>query len=131
MNLKSVLLFGAIAVCASTLANAQTAATPTAAAGEETCIGISVPAGQATSEKKAERIANRALARRVRKQLSVTQGLQDSEISVFATAKTGAVVLAGMISDSSQDQIATDAAKKVQGVNAVKSQLTIREEGGG
>jgi osmotically-inducible protein OsmY len=127
MNVKSALLFGAIAIGASSFASAQTPATTSAA--EDSCIMLNTMTGQASSAKKAERAANRALARRIRQQLSQTQGLQNSNIVVFAMAQTGQVILAGIIQDESQDQIAADAAKKVQGVSSVSSKLTIREEG--
>ncbi len=41
--------------------------------------------------------------------------LNDTEIVVFSKARTGKVILAGMIMDPSQDQIAQDIAAKVAG----------------
>ena len=81
------------------------------------------------STKKAEHAANRNFARRVRQTLNKTKGLEDSDIVVFAMAKTGQVTLAGFIQTEDQDQIATAAAGKVQGVTSVTSKLTLQEEG--
>lgn len=126
MNLKSALLYGAIAVCAPTFAQAQTDAATSATENSGTAIGHAT-VQRATS--KAQRLANRELARQVRKQLFNTKGLKSTNITVFAMADTGKVVLAGFIDDAAQDQLAADAAKKVQGVNSVTSNLSIREEG--
>lgn len=128
MKFKSALLCGAIAVCASTFANAQTPAA-TAAAQDSGITVDNATTGTASPTKKAERAANRELARRVRKQLYLTRGLGSTNITVFAMARTGKVVLAGFIDDASQDQLAANAAKSVQGVSSVSSKLTIREEG--
>ena len=82
------------------------------------------------STKKAERAANRAFAKRVAHSVYKSKGMEDSDIVVFAKAKTGQVTLAGFIRSGDQDQIAQAAAGKVQGVSSVKSTLTVREEGG-
>ncbi|RDV00495.1 BON domain-containing protein [Trinickia dinghuensis] len=127
MNLKSVLVAGALAACTYATANAETAST--VKASEDSCTMLNMTTGTPTAAKKAQRAANRELAHRVREQLSHTQGLENTSIVVFAMADTGKIVLAGLIQEANQDQIASDAAKQVQGVSAVNSQMTIREEG--
>jgi hyperosmotically inducible protein len=79
--------------------------------------------------KKAARAANRDLAKRVQKIIYKTQGLNGSDIVVFATANTGQVTLSGSVLSEDQNRIATVAAGKVQGVTSVRSLLTLQEEG--
>jgi osmotically-inducible protein OsmY len=127
MNLKNTVVGIAATVLLSAVAYAQTPATnPT---GQDSATNAAAVA-QMPSTKKAERAANRAFAKRVAHSVYKSKGLQDSDIVVFAKAKTGQVTLAGFISSEDQDQIAQAAAGKVQGVSSVKSTLTVREEGG-
>lgn len=125
MNIKSrsVLAFGAIAVIASTLFDAALA---TAATHDNS---VAADTANNRANMKAERAANRAFAHRIYTQLARTNGLQSTDIVVFAMADTGEVILSGMISDASQDQLASDVARKVQGVTSVSSKMTIREQG--
>jgi osmotically-inducible protein OsmY len=97
--------------------------------GRDSATNAAAP-DQVPSTKKTERAANRFLAKRVKQILYKTKGLDDSDIAVFAKAKTGQVTLAGFISSEDQDQIAQAAAGKVHGVASVKSTLSLREEGG-
>lgn len=82
---------------------------------------------QIRAEMKADKAANRELARKVQGAIYKTKDLSGAEIAVFAKAKTGKVILAGMIVDESQDQVAQDAASKVAGVRSVTSKLTVYE----
>lgn len=123
MKSKSVFLIGALAVMAAALAGAL----PAVAADGSAPSGAQ--SNQPSWNRKAARAANHELARRIHKQLVLTKGLQNSDITVFAMADTGEVILSGVISDASQDQLASDAARRVQGVTSVSSKLTIREEG--
>jgi osmotically-inducible protein OsmY len=125
MNLKpvSVLAFGALAVVASTLLDARLA---TAATQDKT---VASNAATVHESKKMQRAADRELARRIHKQLVEAKGLQNTDITVFAMADSGKVILSGIIADASQDQLAADTASKVQGVTSVSSKLTIREQG--
>jgi hyperosmotically inducible periplasmic protein len=88
-------------------------------------------ASPAPSSHSSDRATNRAFARRVQKAIFRTKGLEDTEIVVFAKAKTGDVTLAGFIVSEDQDQLAQDAAKKVPGVKSVTSKLTLQEDNGG
>ncbi|AZQ56343.1 BON domain-containing protein [Burkholderia cenocepacia] len=91
------------------------------------------PAPSATSPKavkKADRIANRAFAKKVRQAIVKNSGAGNQQVVVFANAKTGAVTLAGQITDESQDKAAVDAARQVPGVTSVTSKLQLHLEGG-
>ncbi|VWC63716.1 BON domain-containing protein [Burkholderia lata] len=87
-------------------------------------------AAAARSAKKADRAADRAFAKKVRRAITKAPGIGDAQVTVFAKAKTGDVTLAGQITDPSQDQVAVDAARQVPGVTSVKSRLRVRLEGG-
>ncbi|RKT99285.1 hypothetical protein C7H84_32735 [Burkholderia sp. Nafp2/4-1b] len=82
---------------------------------------------QIRAQMKAERAENRAFSKKVSQVLSRTKGLDGSTISVFGQARTGKVILAGMVMEESQDQIAQDAAAKAPGVHAVTSKLSVYE----
>ncbi|WP_321787809.1 BON domain-containing protein [Paraburkholderia sp. J94] len=119
MTLRSKALTAAFAVLLSSTALAQTAA-PAADAPALT-------KEQVRAEMKADRAANKALAKKVREAIYATKALNDTDIAVFAKARTGKVVLAGTILDQSQDQIAQDTASKVAGVQTVASKLMTYE----
>jgi osmotically-inducible protein OsmY len=78
--------------------------------------------GFASPERKAERAANRALAKKVRVALTHTQGLDVSNLSVLA--RKGAVTLAGTVPDDQQIVLAEAVAQGVDGVSSVKNNLT-------
>ncbi|RQZ19762.1 BON domain-containing protein [Burkholderia sp. Bp9031] len=82
------------------------------------------------SAKKAERVENRAFAKKVRQAIVKAPGIGNAQVTVFAKAKTGEVTLAGMITDEAQDKAAVEAARKVPGVTSVTSKLELRMEGG-
>jgi hyperosmotically inducible protein len=82
------------------------------------------PAAQGSA--KSTRQANRALSKRVRAAL-LKGGIDASKINVVA--KSGAVTLAGSVTDSSQIDSATDIAKTVPGVKSVKNTLGIQTPG--
>ncbi|MEM5312531.1 BON domain-containing protein [Paraburkholderia sp. JHI869] len=84
---------------------------------------------QTATTKKAVRAANRTFSRTVHKALSKTTGLDATSITVFGDAKTGRVTLAGYTREEQQNDLAVDAAQKVQGVTSVSSKLTVRQEG--
>ncbi|BEU27482.1 BON domain-containing protein [Paraburkholderia sp. 22B1P] len=118
MKLRLAVLLVATATSVTSVAFAQTPAIGTSGAAAKT---------QIRAEMKAEKTANRALAKKVQEALFKTKGLSDSDIAVFAKAKTGKVILAGMIVESDQEQIAEEAAAKVSGVQSVTSKLTVYE----
>jgi osmotically-inducible protein OsmY len=88
-------------------------------------------ATQAGTSKKSIRAANRAFSKTVQKTIAKTKGLEDTSITAFGNAKTGAVTLAGQVSSEDQDRLAVDTAKQVHGVTSVSSKLTLRQQGGG
>ena len=118
MYLKNLVIVLAATALLSSVSYAQTSASDSATASD-----------QAPSSKKADRAANRALAKRIKQTLNKTKGLENTDIVVFAMTKTGQVTLAGFIQSEDQDQIAQAAAGKVQGVTSVTSKLTLQEEG--
>ena len=88
-----------------------------------------VPAGaMAPSSKAAMKAADRQMAHAVQKALWHTHQLQTADISVFA--RSGAVTLAGSVSDVSQINRAGTSAASVPNVKSVNNQLTVRLEGG-
>ncbi|WP_321916166.1 MULTISPECIES: BON domain-containing protein [unclassified Paraburkholderia] len=115
MNLRNQALTGVFAVLLSTSVLAQTAA-PAAPTKE-----------QVRAQMKADKAANKAFSKTVWQAVYKTKGLEDTDIAVFSEARTGKVILAGMIMDASQEQIAQDAAAKVPGVQSVTSKLTVYE----
>ncbi|WP_321867211.1 BON domain-containing protein [Paraburkholderia tropica] len=118
MTLRSTLLAAAAAALLSSAAFAQTAANADAPA---------LTKEQIRAQMKADHAANVALAKKVRQAIYSTKALNDTDIAVFAKARTGKVVLAGTILDESQDQIAQDTASKVAGVQTVASKLMTYE----
>jgi hyperosmotically inducible protein len=117
-------------VTAVVLCTAAYAQTPAVSSMSNDSNANSAALDQGQSTKKAERAANRAFAKRIRQTLYKTKGLEDSDIVVFAKAKTGQVTLSGFILTEDQDHIATAAVGKVQGVSSVTSKLTLQEQGG-
>jgi lipopolysaccharide export LptBFGC system permease protein LptF len=116
MTLSKPILAGAVAVLmisSTAFAQSGDATTPTRQ--------------QIRAEMKAEKAANHALAKKVRQAFDKSSDLNDTEIVVFSKARTGKVILAGMIMDPSQDQIAQDIAAKVPGVQSVDSKLSVYE----
>jgi hypothetical protein len=77
--------------------------------------------------KKNQRIADRALSRKVRQALTKTQGLQTGSITVLA--RQGVVSLVGYVPDNQQVQLAGDSAGKVVGVTSVTNNLVLGEPG--
>lgn len=98
-------------------------------------VGTQPPANSASTsdqgraDRKAIRAANRKFEKAVHSAIFKTKGLGDADIAVFGNASTGKVVLAGFITDESQDHVAVDAASKAPGVTSVTSRLTLREAG--
>ncbi|MEX3527306.1 MAG: BON domain-containing protein [Burkholderia sp.] len=82
---------------------------------------------QIRAEMKAEKAANHALAKKVRQAFDKSTDLNDTEIVVFSQARSGKVILAGMLMDPSQDQVAQDIAAKVPGVQSVDSKRSVYE----
>ena len=117
MTLRNKALTGVLAVLLSSSVFAQTAAPATAAATKE----------QVHAQMKADKAANKAFSKTVWQAVYKTKGLEDTDIAVFSEARTGKVILAGMIMDASQEQLAQDAASKVRGVQSVTSKLTVYE----
>jgi hyperosmotically inducible periplasmic protein len=115
MTFRSQALVGIIAVLLSSAALAQTPAS------------APLTKEQLRAQMKADKPANHALAKKVQQAIYGTKGLSDTDITVFAMARTGKVILAGLIMDESQDQLAQDTASKVAGVQSVVSKLTVYE----
>jgi hyperosmotically inducible protein len=108
----------AIALLASPFAYAQT----TAAAGDDTAASATAPA-----TKKQMRADNRVLSKAVRRSLTKTKGLDTSAITVLS--RGGKVTLDGSVPDTSQIQLAGDAATATHGVTEVDNRLIMREGG--
>jgi hyperosmotically inducible periplasmic protein len=123
MKITNKVLCGAMVISLSAVVYAQTP-TATSSMPDETSGMTHLP-----PSKKAIRSQNKALARQVEHVLRRTKGLEDSDIVAFAMAQTGEVILAGVITDQSEESIATEAAAKVPGVKSVTSKLIMREAG--
>ena len=123
MKNTNKVLCGAMVISLSAIVYAQTP-TATSSMPDETSGMTHLP-----PSKKAIRSQNKALARQVEHVLRRTKGLEDSDIVAFAMAQTGEVILAGVITDQSEESIATEAAAKVPGVKSVTSKLTMHEAG--
>jgi hyperosmotically inducible periplasmic protein len=123
MKITNKVLCGAMVISLWAVVYAQTP-TATSSMPDETSGMTHLP-----PSKKAIRSQNKALARQVEHVLRRTKGLEDSDIVAFAMAQTGEVILAGVISEQSEESIATEAAAKVPGVKSVTSKLTMREAG--
>jgi osmotically-inducible protein OsmY len=121
MTLRYNVITGALAVLLSSAVLAQYATAATATTDDTAAL----TKDQARAEMRADRAANHALAKKVRDTFYKTKELNDTDIAVFAKARTGKVILAGTILDESQDQIAQEAASKVPGVQSVSSKLTM------
>ncbi|CAM2156528.1 hyperosmotically inducible periplasmic protein [Pararobbsia alpina] len=74
-------------------------------------------------EKKAQRAANHALAKRVRVALDKTKGLDSSDITVLA--KGGVVSLEGTVPDDKQIPLAESTTKSVSGVDSVTNYVRL------
>jgi hyperosmotically inducible periplasmic protein len=121
----------ACGVCAVLLSCSVFAQTPAPDANAQGAEATPMTKAQMRADRKAHRVANHALAKKVQQAIYKSKGLEDAEIAVFATASTGAVILTGMIMDPKQEEVATNAAQQVEGVSSVTSKLTLYEEGGG
>jgi hyperosmotically inducible periplasmic protein len=124
MKITNKVLCGAMVISLSAIVYAQTPTATSSMPDETSGMMTHLP-----PSKKAIRSQNKALARQVEHVLRRTKGLEDSDIVAFAMAQTGEVILAGVISDQSEESIATEAATKVPGVKSVTSKLTMREVG--
>ncbi|MBN3785978.1 BON domain-containing protein [Burkholderia sp. Ac-20353] len=122
MKTRLVSVFASIVALSSAMCYAQSG-TPDA---QTTKTAATSP----RAAKKAERVENRAFAKKVRQAIVKTPGIGNAQVTVFAKAKTGEVTLAGMITDESQDKAAVEAARQVPGVTSVTSKLQLRLEGG-
>ncbi|MBN3829608.1 BON domain-containing protein [Burkholderia sp. Ac-20384] len=76
--------------------------------------------------RKAQRAADRRLARTVRNALSATPHLVSSDITVVA--RHGVVTLIGQVDDQAQIQLAEASARQVAGVSSVTNNLNIAIE---
>jgi hyperosmotically inducible protein len=81
---------------------------------------------QTSTNAKAERRANRALAHAVRKSMEKNH-LEVDDVRILA--KDGAVTLAGTLDDQGQLSRVSDVVKKVPGVTSVDNELTLQQEG--
>ncbi|MEM5344196.1 BON domain-containing protein [Paraburkholderia azotifigens] len=124
--LMSSSLTAAVAFSCAPVFAADAAASATDAAATTTR-----SATQSGASKKQIRAANRAFSKTVQKTILKTKGLEDTSITAFGNAKTGAVTLAGQITSEDQDRLAVETARQVHGVTSVTSKLTLRQQGGG
>ncbi|MBN6738820.1 BON domain-containing protein [Burkholderia multivorans] len=99
----------ALAACASALGQPGGGAT------------AGVPPASAAMSAKANRAADRQLAKAVRQALSRTKGL--STVNVSTTVKRGVVTLRGSVPDSRQVDLAGRVASGVAGVRSVNNEL--------
>ncbi|MGF6773793.1 hyperosmotically inducible protein [Paraburkholderia sp. GAS199] len=127
MQLRQLVLGGALAIAVTALAYTPAFAADAAAAASDTTAATTQ---QAAPTKKTVRASNRAFSKTVQRAIFKTKGLEETSIAVFGNAKTGHVTLAGQIESQDQEGVAIGAAKKVQGVTSVSSKLTLRSEGG-
>ncbi|MFM0220729.1 BON domain-containing protein [Paraburkholderia dipogonis] len=93
----------------------------------QTASDANAPQSTANTSKSAIRAQNRQLSKAVRHALYATKGLTSSNIAVLV--KGGVVSLVGTVPDSSQIQLAGDAAKRVPQVQSVDNRLVLEEEG--
>lgn len=110
---SSLLVLGAANVWAQSQASDTTASLPVVAS--------------ASSNAKAMRKANRLLAKDVRGALVKVKNLDSTNIVV--SAKSGSILLGGMVPTSDQIQLAVTTTQGVSGVREVRNSLRIRAPG--
>jgi osmotically-inducible protein OsmY len=115
------LLVGAIAVAISTSAWAQNGS----ASGAGAAASVNGAAASVASAPISGRKANRALRRSVYAAIARHKEISAGNIGV--TAKDGAVVLNGTVSDLSQVATVAEIAKGVPGVISVSNKLTVQK----
>lgn len=115
------LLVGAIAVAISTSAWAQNGS----ASGAGAAASVNGAAASVASAPVSGRKANRALRRSVYAAIARHKEISAGNIGV--TAKDGAVVLNGTVSDLSQVATVAEIAKGVPGVISVSNKLTVQK----
>lgn len=108
---------GALVVLGTAAAYAQGGDTDAAA----------LPSAGSVPSAKAQRKADRLLAKEVRHTLVRVKGLDSGGIVVFA--RRGAVTLGGSVPEPGQITSAVSAAKDVKGVDTVKNSLTVKALG--
>ncbi|SIT47930.1 conserved exported hypothetical protein [Paraburkholderia ribeironis] len=128
MKLRQLVLSSGLAFAVAAMTYTSAFAADAAASAADTA--SITTSKQTVTTKKSIRAANRAFSKTVQKALTKTKGLEATSIAVFGDAKTGHVTLGGHIDNEQQNDLAVDAAQKVQGVTSVSSKLTVRQEGG-
>ena len=78
----------------------------------------------AAAAAPASKVANRALAKKIRHALARTKGLDPTHI--YVKVVSGAVTLSGSASTQDQIELAVKAAQGVDGVTSVNNDLTVR-----
>ncbi|MFM0075974.1 BON domain-containing protein [Paraburkholderia sediminicola] len=126
MKLRQLVVSSGLAIALVTFAYAPAFAADAAVAASDSTAATS----KQVPTKKSVRIANRAFSKTVQKAIFKTTGLEQTSIAAFGNARTGHVTLAGQIESEDQEGLAIEAAKKVQGVTSVSSNLTLHEQGG-
>jgi len=99
-----------ITPCAAFAQNVETSAVASSSVGS-------------TSDAKAVRASNRALAKAVRSALVKAKGINMTKVFVYA--KGGMVTLSGSVPESSQVARASEVAKAVPGVAALDNRLSV------
>lgn len=82
------------------------------------------PAATAAAAAPASKVANRALAKKIRHALARTKGLDPTHI--YVKVVSGVVTLSGSASTQDQIELAVKAAHGVDGVTSVNNDLTVR-----
>jgi hyperosmotically inducible periplasmic protein len=111
-----------IKYCGAIIAATALVAIPSFAQDTSNATGASAPVS-----KKAIRAHNRKMENTVLKALTRTKGLDSRAITVVV--KNGVVMLDGSVPDSSQIQLAQDAAQQAAQGNSVSNNLSVKEPG--
>ncbi|WP_168790114.1 BON domain-containing protein [Paraburkholderia aromaticivorans] len=109
--------FAACLLATATIAHAQSGGSAAATANASAPVAVASPVSA-----KAQRAANRQLAKNVRQALARTKNL--NIVNVTVRAKQGVVTLQGSMPDNGQIEQAAKIASAVSGVASVKNDLT-------
>ncbi|MDN7998396.1 BON domain-containing protein [Burkholderia multivorans] len=111
----------AIAVAAATCA---LAAPNVYAAGDDSASSSSSSSSSSSHSSTGTKIRDATITTKAKAELVGTSGLKSGDIHV--KTRHGVVMLTGSVPDEQQRTMAVDAVKKVDGVQSVRDQLTIR-----
>jgi hyperosmotically inducible protein len=117
-------LFACLAALLSSPAYAQTSVNSPGIAASAVIYNSST---DDAGSKKARRAENRRFSRAVQHAIYGDRTVGDAEVLVFGNAATGKVVLVGYVYDPIQGRAAVSAARQVEGVTDVTSELMVQE----